>query len=203
MPRAAIRALPITNRMQNRWDSDADRCTTPLALLVHGSRLLGAEPLLVLHGGGNTSLKQQENGRTVLYVKGSGADLRDVTERDFTPLAHQPLTALLDGADVGNVSMAAALAPHLLARAHRIPFYVACPLSTVDMATPNGAAIPIEERDAAEIIGHAGCVWAPAGVHAANPAFDVTPARLVSALITDRGVILRPDRTAMRAVMSG
>ena len=91
----------------------------------------------------------------------------------------------------------------LLARAHRIPFYVACPLSTVDMATPNGAAIPIEERDAAEIIGHAGRVWAPAGVHAANPAFDVTPARLVSALITERGVILRPDRTAMRAVMSG
>ena len=42
MPRAAIRALPITNRMQNRWDSDADRCTTPLALLVHGSRLRGA-----------------------------------------------------------------------------------------------------------------------------------------------------------------
>ena len=91
----------------------------------------------------------------------------------------------------------------LLARAHRIPFYVACPLSTIDMATPNGAAIPIEERDAAEIIGHAGRIWAPAGVQAANPAFDVTPARLVSALITERGVIPRPDRNAMRAVMSG
>lgn len=71
MPRAAIRAPPITNRMQNRWDSDADRRTTPLALLAYGSRLLGSEPLLVLHGGGNTSLKQRENGRTVLYVKGS------------------------------------------------------------------------------------------------------------------------------------
>ena len=100
--------------MQNRWDSDADRCTTPLALLAYGSRLLGSEPLLVLHGGGNTSLKQRENGRTVLYVKGSGADLRDVTERDFTPLDHEPLTTLLAGADFGNPGMAAALAPHLL-----------------------------------------------------------------------------------------
>jgi methylthioribose-1-phosphate isomerase len=90
----------------------------------------------------------------------------------------------------------------VLARAHRIPFYVACPLSTIDMATRDGAAIPIEERSAAEVTGFAGVRWAPEGIAVAHPAFDVTPAKLVTALVTERGVISRPDRAKLRALMA-
>ena len=76
----------------------------------------------------------------------------------------------------------------LAAKAHGVPFYVAAPSSTVDASTPDGRAIPIEERAADEIAGLAGRRTAPAGVPVWNPAFDVTPAELVTAIITDRGV---------------
>jgi methylthioribose-1-phosphate isomerase len=77
----------------------------------------------------------------------------------------------------------------LAARAHDIPFYVAAPSSTVDAASPKGSAIPIEERSAEEITDWRGRRSAPAGVGVWNPAFDVTPAELVSAIITDRGIV--------------
>ena len=77
----------------------------------------------------------------------------------------------------------------LAARAHQIPFYVAAPSSTVDPATPNGAAIPIEERAPEEIMAWRGHRSAPPGVGVWNPAFDVTPAELITAIITDRGVV--------------
>ena len=89
----------------------------------------------------------------------------------------------------------------VLARHHRIPFYVACPQSTIDMATGSGAGIPIEERAAAEVTGYGGMCWAPVGVAVANPAFDVTPAGLISALITERGVIEKPNRARLRALV--
>ena len=90
----------------------------------------------------------------------------------------------------------------LLARAHRIPLYVACPLSTIDMATKTGASIPIEERSSAEVTGFGNLQWAPAGMLAAHPAFDITPASLVRALVTERGVVARPDRAKIKALMS-
>ena len=76
----------------------------------------------------------------------------------------------------------------LAARAHGIPFYVAAPSSTFDAATPNGAAIPIEQRDASEVTAWQGARSAPAGVRVWNPAFDMTPAELITAIITDRGI---------------
>lgn len=76
----------------------------------------------------------------------------------------------------------------LAARAHGIPFYVAAPSSTLDLATPSGARVPIEERSPDEVTGWQGHRAAPAGVSVWNPAFDVTPAELVTAVITDRGV---------------
>ncbi|MCE7894738.1 MAG: S-methyl-5-thioribose-1-phosphate isomerase [Sorangiineae bacterium PRO1] len=76
-----------------------------------------------------------------------------------------------------------------LARLHERPFYVAAPWSTVDVACPSGADIPIEERSITEITHFAGARIAPEGVGARNPGFDVTPARLVSAIFTERGVI--------------
>jgi methylthioribose-1-phosphate isomerase len=76
----------------------------------------------------------------------------------------------------------------VLARRHGIPFYVACPKSTMDLRTPRGSRIPIEERDPTEVVGYRNMRWAPQGVKIRNPAFDVTPARLVTSLITERGV---------------
>jgi len=86
----------------------------------------------------------------------------------------------------------------VLAKRHGIPFYVACPLSTIDLGTPDGTAIPIEERDAREVTGYGQSAWAPEGVAVRNPAFDVTPAELVTAFITENGVIDRLDRGRLR-----
>jgi methylthioribose-1-phosphate isomerase len=76
----------------------------------------------------------------------------------------------------------------LAARAHGIPFYVAAPSSTLDPATPNGAAIPIEQREAGEVTSWQGSRTAPAGMKVWNPAFDMTPAELITAIITDKGI---------------
>ena len=89
---------------------------------------------------------------------------------------------------IGTYSLA------VLAREHRIPFYVAAPTSTVDLLLSSGAEIPIEERSPREVTHVNGMPTAPDGVQAAHPAFDVTPARLVSAIITEKGV-LRPPYT--------
>ncbi|MEH7484479.1 S-methyl-5-thioribose-1-phosphate isomerase [Neobacillus drentensis] len=77
----------------------------------------------------------------------------------------------------------------LLAKAHNIPFYVAAPLSTIDLETKTGADIPIEERDASEITEGFGKRTAPEGVKVFNPAFDVTPNDLVTAIITEKGIL--------------
>ena len=85
----------------------------------------------------------------------------------------------------------------VLAHRHHIPFYVACPLSTIDMAIASGADIPIEERSADEVKGFRDYRWAAEGVSIRNPSFDVTPAELVTALITEKGVVRQPDRTKL------
>jgi len=88
----------------------------------------------------------------------------------------------------------------VLAAHHAIPFYVAAPWSTVDLETPDGAAIPIEERSGDEVVTIAGQRIAPVGVHARYPAFDVTPSALVGAIITERGVVRRPYDEGLRAL---
>src|SRR5690606_17252924 len=85
----------------------------------------------------------------------------------------------------------------VLCRYHQIPFYVAAPWSTIDPQTEDGAAIPIEERDHNEVHRHGGKRMTPAGVGARNPAFDVTPAELVTAFITERGVFRPATLTAL------
>ncbi len=80
----------------------------------------------------------------------------------------------------------------VLAAHHAIPFYVAAPVSTVDLACPDGKAIPIERRPAAEVTELGGTAVAPAGIRAENRAFDVTPASLVTAIVTDEGVARPP-----------
>ena len=81
----------------------------------------------------------------------------------------------------------------VLARRHNIPFYVACPISTIDLNCPNGEAIPIEERAKEEVTGYRETQWAAKGVSVRNPSFDVTPAELVTAIITEKGIIHRPN----------
>jgi len=88
-----------------------------------------------------------------------------------------------------------------LARAARKPFYVVAPSSTFDPATPNGSKIVVEQRDGEEVRGFAGCRAAPKGVPVFNPAFDVTPARLITGFITDRGLLKPPYREAIRGLL--
>jgi len=80
----------------------------------------------------------------------------------------------------------------VLANAHGVPFYVAAPTSTIDVGTKSGEAIPIEERGATEVTEIGGTRIAPEGVAVRHPAFDVTPAKLITAIITDRGVLRPP-----------
>ena len=81
----------------------------------------------------------------------------------------------------------------ILARHHGVPFYIAAPSSTFDLSIPDGSAIPIEERDAKEVTGFGGVRTAPEGVAAYNPAFDVTDAQNIRAIITEKGVIEEPN----------
>ncbi|CAH1903685.1 Methylthioribose-1-phosphate isomerase [Candidatus Nitrotoga sp. HW29] len=90
----------------------------------------------------------------------------------------------------------------VLAQRHHIPFYVACPLSTIDMSIESGVDIPIEERHADEVKGFRDFRWAAEGVQIRNPSFDITPAELVTALITEKGVIYQPDAGKLRALFN-
>jgi len=80
----------------------------------------------------------------------------------------------------------------VLAKAHGIPFYVACPLSTIDLSTPTGADIPIEERHPDEVTAGFGKRTAPQGIAVYNPAFDITPSELVTAIVTEKGIVTAP-----------
>ena len=102
--------------------------------------------------------------------------------------------------DVANKIGTYALA--VLAKRHGIPFYVAAPLSTFDPSIPDGSKIPIEERGAEEVTGYRDTRWAPQGVSVRNPAFDVTPAELVTGIITEKGIVLQPNREKLQALIS-
>jgi methylthioribose-1-phosphate isomerase len=88
----------------------------------------------------------------------------------------------------------------ILAKEHGLPFYVAAPWSTIDLATPTGDSIPIEERPAIEVTHHGGKQLTPNGVGIRNPAFDVTPARYITAIITERGVLRAPYNESLRVM---
>jgi methylthioribose-1-phosphate isomerase len=101
--------------------------------------------------------------------------------------------------DVANKIGTYALA--VLAKENGIPFYVAAPTTTVDLDCPDGASIPIEERDGAEVLSFAGQSIAPAGVGARYAAFDVTPGRYVSAIVTERAICRPPYASSLRAAV--
>ena len=108
-------------------------------------------------------------------------------------LSRGEVSAVIVGADriaangdtankIGTYSLA------VLAKENGVPFYVAAPMTTLDLSIADGAGIPIEERSSGEVTTIAGVAVAPAGVSARHPAFDVTPARYISAIVTERGV---------------
>ncbi|MDI6742130.1 MAG: S-methyl-5-thioribose-1-phosphate isomerase [Smithella sp.] len=92
---------------------------------------------------------------------------------------------------IGTYSLA------VLAKEHGIPFYIAAPLSTIDVSLKTGARIPIEERNAGEVTNFKGVRSAPEGTKVYNPAFDITPARLISAIITEKGISRKPFRASI------
>ena len=98
---------------------------------------------------------------------------------------------------VGTYSVA------VLAKEHGIPFYVAAPFSTIDLATADGSGIPIEQRNAREVTHIGGRQMVPEGVQVENPAFDVTPAKYVTAIVTERGVARPPYEDALRKLAEG
>ncbi|MBM3342567.1 MAG: hypothetical protein FJY56_10730 [Betaproteobacteria bacterium] len=103
--------------MQSLWnDIDAAHCDSPLALRAYASRLLGGDPTLVLHGGGNTSLKREAKSGCVLYVKGTVSDLAQATEQTFTPLRLDSVLRVLEQPPLDNAGMMRALEDGLLHR---------------------------------------------------------------------------------------
>ena len=126
---------------------------------------------------------------TVL-VDGAAGSLMARGEVDCVVVGADRIAANGDVANkIGTYSIA------VLARHHRIPFYVAAPVSTIDLRCPTGADIPVEFRDPVEVTA-----FAPEGVGVTNPAFDVTPAGLVTAIITDAGVVSAPYRSGLTAL---
>jgi methylthioribose-1-phosphate isomerase len=118
-------------------------------------------------------------------------------------LAAGKVDAAIVGADrvAGNGDVANKIGTYgvaVLCRVHKVPFYVAAPLSTIDPAVRTGKGIPIEERDPSEVTHLMGKRVAPHGVPVYNPAFDVTPARYVSAIVTEKGVLTPPLPAAIR-----
>ena len=119
-------------------------------------------------------------------------------------MADGEIDAVVVGADriAANGDVANKIGTYMLAvlaKEHGIPFYVAAPRSTIDLDAPDGAGIKVEERPADEVTGYAGRRVAAEGVGVRNPAFDVTPARLVSAVVTELGVVRAPYEQALRA----
>jgi methylthioribose-1-phosphate isomerase len=137
----------------------------------------------------------QDGIPTTLIADVSAGYLMSRGEIDLVIVGADRVAANGDTANkIGTYSVAA------LAQRHGIPFYVACPLSTIDLALRDGSGIPIEERPAEEVTGYRGMRWAPDGVEVRNPSFDVTPAELITALITERGIVRPVDEAGIRGL---
>jgi methylthioribose-1-phosphate isomerase len=125
-----------------------------------------------------------------------------------TMMAKGKIGAIVVGADriAANGDVANKVGTYgvaILAKEHGIPFYVAAPISTVDMATADGSGIPIEQRNTKEVSHIAGKQMVPDGVSIENPAFDVTPAKYVVAIITERGIARAPYGDSLKKLVDG
>ena len=140
----------------------------------------------------------QDNISVTLIADSAAGFLMSRGEIDVVVVGADRIAANGDVANkIGTYSVA------VLAQRHRIPFYVAAPLSTIDARIASGADIPIEERGADEVRGYGGQSWAPPEIAVRNPVFDVTPAELVTGLITEKGVVPAPDAGKIRKLLQG
>jgi methylthioribose-1-phosphate isomerase len=151
-------------------------------------RVLADETRPFLQGARLTAWElMQDNIDTVLITDNMAGWVMKKGEIDLVVVGSDRIAANGDIANkIGTYSVA------VLAREHEIPFYVAAPLTTIDMECPDGDHIPIEERDPAEVTSMFGVQVAPQGVGVMNPAFDVTPAEYITGIITDKGVARPP-----------
>lgn len=159
-------------------------------------RVFADETRPVLQGARLTAWELQQDGIPVTLLPDVAAG--HLMSRGGIDLVIVGADRVAANGDVANKIGTFPLA--VLAARHGIPFYVACPLSTLDLSIDTGASIPIEERGREEVAGYGREVWAPDGVPTFNPAFDVTPADLVTALVTEAGVVEKPDRASLRAL---
>jgi len=133
---------------------------------------------------------------TVITDNMSGAMMRD-GQVDLVVVGADRIAANGDVANkIGTYTVA------VLAKEHGIPFYVAAPISTIDLATADGTQIPIEERNAREVTHLGSTRLTPEGVHIRNPAFDVTPNKYVTAIITERGIARAPFSESLRDLVN-
>jgi len=162
-------------------------------------RVLADETRPFLQGARLTAWELMEDGiETILITDGSAGSLMRRGQVDLVVVGADRIAANGDVANkVGTYPVA------VLAKENGVPFYVAAPVSTVDLACPDGDRIPIEERDESEITELFGARIAPAGVRVLNPAFDVTPARYVTAIVTERGVVRAPYEASLASIASG
>lgn len=145
---------------------------------------------------------------TAWELQQAGVDVTVITDNMAGMLMKQgKIDAVIVGCDrvaangdaankIGTYSVA------VLAKHHKIPFYVAGPVSTIDVNTATGDDIPIEERDSEEVACGFGKRTAPEGVKVYNPAFDVAPHELITAIITDKGIVMNPDEAGIAKVLS-
>ncbi|MGB3966161.1 MAG: S-methyl-5-thioribose-1-phosphate isomerase, partial [Planctomycetota bacterium] len=160
--------------------------------------VLACETRPLLQGARLTALELAAAGIPVeLIADGAAAGL----------IARGAVQLVIVGADritaTGDVANKVGTYAHALAcAAHRVPFWVAAPRSTFDLALRDGTAIPIEERDGTELTHLAGHLVAPPGVRARNPAFDLTPARYLAGIVTDGGLLRPPFEPAIKALFA-
>src|SRR3990172_4853326 len=159
-------------------------------------RVIACETRPVLQGARLTAWEAQQAGIDVTLITDNAAGA--LMRRGLVDRVIVGADRVAANGDVANKIGTYTLA--VLARAHEIPFIVAAPLSTVDLQTPDGSAIPIEERRPEEVTHLAGTRIAPEGVAVMNPAFDVTPHHLVTAIVTDAGVAAPPYIRSLRAL---
>lgn len=159
-------------------------------------RVIACETRPVLQGARLTAWELARDGFDVTLITDSM--VAQLMRRGGVDLVVVGADRIARTADVANKIGTYGVA--CLAAAHGVPFYVAAPWSTVDLACPDGDAIPIEERSAREVLCFAGSPVAPEGVKAQNPAFDVTPARLIRAIFTERGEVSPPSASTLAAL---
>jgi methylthioribose-1-phosphate isomerase len=178
---------------------------TALGIIIHGSqqgkriRVLVDETRPLLQGARLTTWELQKAGIGFTLITDSMAGYY---------MARGDVDAVIVGADriASNGDTANKIGTYgvaVLARAHLVPFYVAAPTSTIDMQLRSGEQIEIEQRSPEEVTHIGGVRIAPAGVDVGNPAFDVTPAKLITAIVTERGIIKRPFARQIKTIQTG